>query len=321
MKSRAKRVPKNAVVGVEISDTLMRYVVLVPHEKVGYIIGTWGEQSIAFDAVEDGEIIEFAKVARAARALHEQVGVHRLAFSALAQGDHNARFREAFQVGGFREVVALPEAHALDILTRDTDGTSLPILYFTAENDLALAHQGIIHNRYPYPLEIYAIEEVRTYLEEHHESHDTYRVLGNFSGAVEEIVRELQEYHIPATPARVWRNVSDLEIYIPPILYHESFARAVQIANAYTMACGAYDDSHMPEVAQATFAPGAHAIDSESAQASSGAFGRWFEKSDDQVSLQPTVEQSEEGGEGESKKQAPEEAIEELDTNKTTSSS
>jgi hypothetical protein len=267
---RSPKIPRQSVVGIEIGDTSMRYVVMVPHPKVGYMVGTWGEQAIAFDAVADGEIIEFSPVASAARTLKAKTGVSRACFTSLGDDHRDARFREALQVGGFHEVIVMPTSESLDILTRDVSGASVPIIYFESPDELVCLYAGKEIDRYFYPLAIYAIEGLREYIENH--DAEMYRVLGNFGMSSESMMAELAEYRVPAHPANVWRNVSNLSLYIPPILHEDSFAQAVCIANAYAMLDGEYDESHMPEVSGATFSP-----DTTTAGSSTSAFGRWFE--------------------------------------------
>ena len=296
MKKPSSRITKQAVVGVDIRDTSMRYVVLVPAKAGGYIVGTWGEQAIAYDAVEDGEIIEFTPVASAARTLCEKTNVTRLGFAQLGNTHDAARWREVFAVGGFKEVVALEAAKALDTLTRTGDGSSVPVLYFTAPDEVVALYQGAEQGRYTYPLAVYAIGELREYIEDSFED-EVYRVTGETDIAIDEIVAELESCRIPAQAARIWRNVTDTRLHLPPMLYHEAFEYSQCIANALTVLVGEYDESHLPEVTGATF-DSDHQAREEAATSQpnfdntqahpAGAFGRWFEKG--RVGQQPAEE-------------------------------
>ncbi|MFW0871279.1 MAG: hypothetical protein ACKKL4_02390 [Patescibacteria group bacterium] len=290
MKRSHRRIPKESVVGIEMSDTTMRFIVLAPYKTNHYYrVGTWGEQAIAYDAVKAGEIIEFTQVAQSVRNLQEKTGVHRIAFSSWGDATIDARWREVFEVGGFREVITLARARALDTLTKDTDGSAVPLLYFQLPDLVVLMHRGREHESYPYPLPVYAIESVREYIEDHTED-GVYRIVGSLPESAEATADELEACFVPTRPARIWRNVCDLHQYIPPILHEDSFIYALSLANAYTMIHGEYTPSDTPVLSHTTFrsqkatpSPSDYKADKQRDKAqddphSSGAFGRWFEK-------------------------------------------
>jgi hypothetical protein len=204
-------------------------------------VGTYGEQAIAYDALEEGAIIEFTQVAQAARKLQEKTGVTRLAFTTLGNNAQDARMQEALSVGGFSEVISLPRAHSLDVLTRDNlTKEALPILYFTGIDEATLIFAGEEIEHYPSLFELYAIDELRKYIEQF--DGEVYRVLGHLGKSSQELIADLNDCYIPAQAARVWRNVCDFQQYIPPILYEESFAQSLVIANALTMINHEYDE-------------------------------------------------------------------------------
>lgn len=230
-----KSIPRkqaNSAVGVSITNTSMNFIEFKATN--GELeLGSFGQVGIAFDAVEGGTIESIKQLTESVRTLRGKTSTAHLVFPSWGDTAQDEAWKEVFAIGGFENIVAVPQAQLIDILTRAEDGSSLPTLYWNPNKHLQLFEKGTQLLEVEYPLtnvdDIFALQDL---VQEKYQDEVLVMIGQGPNEDPDETTKEMQEIAIPVRWANIWKNCLSIASKVPPIPYRQAFAYSQAIASA-----------------------------------------------------------------------------------------